>query len=82
MFIRTNKNRRGSISIQIVQKVNRTNRIVKSIGVSKTKREEELLLILARTELERIQGLQSLFVEHDDLVVGLSTFVVTIKRSP
>ena len=69
MFIRKNRNRSGSISIQIVQKVNRTNKIVKSIGVAKTKREEELLLLLARSELERIQGLQSLFVEHDDLVV-------------
>lgn len=69
MFIRKNQNRSGSISIQIVQKVNRTNKIVKSIGVAKTKREEELLLLLARSELERIQGLQPLFVEHDDLVV-------------
>ena len=69
MFIRKNQNRSGSISIQIVQKVGRTNKIVKSIGVAKTKREEELLLLLARSELERIQGLQSIFVEHDDLFV-------------
>lgn len=69
MFIRKNKNRSGTISIQIVQKANRTNKIVKSIGIAKTKREEELLLLLARTELERIQGQQSLFVDHDDLVV-------------
>ncbi|MFC2138235.1 IS1634 family transposase [Bacteroidota bacterium] len=52
-----------------MQKVNRTNKIVRSIGIAKTKREEELLLLLARSELERIQGQQSLFVEHDDLVV-------------
>src|SRR4030042_5535527 len=69
MFIRKNKNRSGTISIQIVQKINRTNKIIKTIGVAKTKREEQLLLLLARTELERIQGQQSLFVEHDDLVV-------------
>lgn len=69
MFIRKNQNRSGSISIQIVQKVNRTNKIVKSIGVAKTKREEELLFLLARSELERIQGLQSLFIEYDDIVV-------------
>ena len=69
MFIRKNRNRSGSLSIQIVQKVNRTNKIVKSIGVAKSKREEELLLLLARSELERIQGLGSLFIEHDDLVV-------------
>ena len=78
MFIRKNQNRSGSISIQIVQKVNRTNKIVKSIGVAKTKREEELLLLLARSELERIQGLQSLFIEHDDIVVD--SFVNSIAN--
>lgn len=52
-----------------MQKENRTNKIIKSIGVANTKREEELLLQIARSDLERLQGLQSLFVEHDDLVV-------------
>lgn len=46
--------------------------------MAKTKREEELLLLLARSELERIQGLQSLFVEHDDLVVD--NFVNSISN--
>jgi transposase len=69
MFIRKNKNRSGTLSIQIVQKANRINKVVKTVGVAKTKPEEELLLLLARTELERIQGQQSLFIEHDDMVV-------------
>ncbi len=69
MFIRKNKNHSGTISIQIVQKHNRFNKVIKTVGVAKTKREEELLLLLAKTELERLSGLQSLFVEHDDLVV-------------
>lgn len=69
MFIRKNKNRSGSISIQIVQKHKRINRVIKTVGVAHTKREEELLLLLANTEKERIERLQSLFVEHDDLVV-------------
>jgi len=78
MFIRKNKNRSGSISIQIVQKDKRTNKLIKTIGVAKTKREEELLILLAKTELERIQGSQSLFVEHDDLVVD--NFVESISN--
>lgn len=78
MFIRKNKNRSGTISIQIVQKTNRTNKIVKVVGVAKTKREEELLLLLARTELESVLGQQSLFVEHDDLVVD--NFVNSISN--
>ena len=69
MFIRKNRNRSGSYSIQIMRKVNRTNKVLKTVGVAKTKREEELLLLLAKTELERIEGMGSLLVEHDDLVV-------------
>jgi hypothetical protein len=45
------------------------NKVVKTIGVANTKREEELLIMLAETELERIRGMQTLIVEHDDLVV-------------
>ncbi len=69
MFIRKNRNRSGSVSIQIVRKINRKNKVIKTIGVVRSKREEELLLLLARTELERLQGMQTLFVEHDDLVI-------------
>jgi transposase len=39
------------------------------VGCAKTKREEELLMLLAKTEIERLQGTQSLFIEYDDLVV-------------
>ena len=69
MFIRKNKNRSGSISIQITYKENRKNKVLKTVGVAKTKREEELLILLANTEIERLQRMQSLFVEYDDLVV-------------
>lgn len=69
MFIRKKKNISGSISIQILAKVNDKNKLLKTVGCAKTKREEELLLLLARTDMERLQGMQSLFIEHDDLVV-------------
>ena len=78
MFIRKNRNRSGSISIQIAQKYKGSNKVIKSIGNAKTKREEELLILLAKTELERLQGLQSLFIEHDDLVVD--NFVDSISN--
>lgn len=79
MFIRKNRNRSGSISIQIVYKENRRNKVIKTIGIAKSKREEELLLLLARTELERLQSLENLFVEHDDLVV--ENFVDSIANT-
>lgn len=69
MFIRRNKNRSGSVSIQIIAKIGRKNKLLKTVGCAKTKREEDLLLLLAKTEIERIEGMHSLFVEHDDLVV-------------
>ena len=69
MFIRRNRNRSGSISVQIVQKDKRTNKIVKTIGVGFTEREVQLLIIIAKNELIHLQGLQSLFVEKEDLIV-------------
>ena len=69
MFIRKNKNRSGSVSIQIISKINRKYKVITTVGCAKTSREEELLVHIANTELERLQGMQSLFVEHDDLVV-------------
>ena len=62
-------NKSGSVSIQILLKNGRNNKLLKTIGCAKTAREEELLTMLANTEMERFQGMQSLFVEHDDLVV-------------
>lgn len=79
MFIRKNKNRSGSVSIQIISKYNGNYKVVKTVGCAKTKREEELLELLARTELEKINGMQSLFVEHDDLVV--ENFVNSIANN-
>ncbi len=69
MFIRKIRNRSGSVSIQIVRKINRKNKVIRTVGVARSKREEELLLLLARTELEQLQDMQTLFVEHEDLVI-------------
>ncbi|MFW6275860.1 MAG: IS1634 family transposase [bacterium] len=69
MFVRRNRNRSGSVSIQIAYKFKGKTRIIKTVGVAKTEREEELLILLAESEMSRIKGMESLFVEHDDLVV-------------
>jgi transposase len=54
-------------------------RVIKTIGCAKTMREEELMIQLANTELERLSGNQSLFIEHDDLVVD--NFVNSIANN-
>jgi len=69
MFVRKKRNNSGSISVQIITKIGRKNKLLKTVGCAKTKREEELLILLAKSEIERLRGLQPLFVEHDDLVV-------------
>jgi transposase len=69
MFVRKKQNTSGSLSIQIISKNRGRYKVVRTIGCAKTKREEELLVLLAKSELERLQGNQSLFTEHDDLVI-------------
>jgi hypothetical protein len=69
MFVRKKQNTSGSLSIQIISKNRGRYKVVRTIGCAKTKREEELLVLLANSELERIQGNQTLFTEHDDLVI-------------
>lgn len=69
MFVRKKKNKSGIVSIQILMKIGRKNKLIKTVGFAKTKREEDLLIILANNEMSQIQGAQSLFKEHDDLVV-------------
>lgn len=69
MFIRKKQNHSGSTSIQIINKIGRKNKLIKTVGCAKTQREEELLILLAKTELERLKGTPSLFAEHEDLVV-------------
>lgn len=69
MFIRKKKNKSGSNSIQIISKDRGKYKVVKTVGCANTKREEDLLILLAKTEMEGIQCMPSLFNEYDDLVV-------------
>lgn len=79
MFVRKKNNKSGSVSIQILMKVGRKNKLIKTVGCAKTKREEELLMFLANNEMKQAQGLQSLFIEHDDIVVD--NFVNSIANN-
>ena len=78
MFFRRNKNRSGTVSIQIIQKIDRRNKVLKTVGSASTQREEELLILIAKHEIEQLQGLRGLFIEHDDLVVD--AFVESIRN--
>jgi hypothetical protein len=69
MFIRKKRNKSGSVSIQILTKIGRKNKLLMTVGCAKTLREEKLLVMLANTELERLKGTFTLFTESEDLVV-------------
>jgi hypothetical protein len=55
MFIRKKPNKSGTISVQVIKKVGRSNRIVKTIGFGTTAEELEALERRARTELEMLR---------------------------
>jgi transposase len=69
MFVRKKKNKSGTVSIQIISKNRGKYKVIKTLGCATTMREQELLLLLANTELERFAGKQSLFQEPEDLIV-------------
>jgi len=56
MFIRKKKNKSGSISIQIIKKINRTNKVLKTIGSSADPKETDRLYQKALYELPRLFG--------------------------
>ena len=56
MFIRKKKNRSGSISIQIIKKIDRINKVIKTIGSSSDPAEIDLLYHKALYEMPRLYG--------------------------
>jgi transposase/uncharacterized small protein (DUF1192 family) len=69
MFIRKKPNPSGSISIQVIQKVNNRNKILKILGSATTQQEIEKLINLARQEIERLSAQPKLFVSESDAAI-------------
>lgn len=78
MFIRKNKNRSGSISIQVVIKDGRKNRIVKTIGYSQDPNELESFIKQAQIFINQQKKLRSIFPSQADQVVR--QFISTISN--
>lgn len=69
MFVRKLKNRSGSLSIQVIQKVRGKYKVIKTVGCATTQREIETLSNLARQEIEKLSSQPKLFhSEHDKVV--------------
>lgn len=56
MFVRKKRNKSGSTSIQILKKINRSNKVLKTIGSSSEPEEIEFLYQKALYELPRLYG--------------------------
>lgn len=67
MFVRKKRNKSGSISIQIIQKVGRTNKLVQTVGSSSDELTIEELLTEAKRLIPSLQKQQSFnFLNEED----------------
>ena len=69
MFIRKNKNRSGSVSIQIVSKANKKYKVVKSFGSATSLDQIRILEKQARLYLDKLEGRTELFTSPEDVLV-------------
>ena len=78
VFIRKNKNRSGSYSIQIVSKERGRYKVLKTLGSGRSAKEVEFLYQRARQEVQMIEGLGSLFVDEDD--TKIESFISSLSN--
>ena len=78
MFIRRKKNKSGSISIQIIKKINRSNKVIKTIGSSTDTKEVERLYQQALYELPRLYGATLFDPIEEPVISGLSNDSIRI----
>ena len=69
MFVRKLKNRTGSLSVQVIQKVRGKYKVVKTIGCATTQRKIEELVNLAKQEIEKLSKQLNLFDSEIDKTV-------------
>lgn len=78
MFVRKNRNRSGSVSVQIVRKDGGRSRVLKTIGSARTDAEVERLCKQAEFELRSMEGCAPMFVEEQDQHVA--AFLSTLSN--
>jgi transposase len=66
MFIRKLKNRSGSQSVQVIQKIYGKYKVVKTLGSATTQQKIDELVLLAKQEIKNIENQSELFVSEKD----------------
>jgi len=69
MFVRKLKNRSGSLSVQVIQKVRGKYKVIKTIGCATAQRKIEELVNLAKQEIEKLSQQLNLFDNEIDKTV-------------
>jgi transposase len=78
MFVRKKRNKSGSTSIQIIKKINRSNKVIKTIGSSTDPKEVERLYQQALYELPRLYGATLFDPIVEPVLSGLSNDAIRI----
>lgn len=69
MFVRKLKNRSGSTSVQVIQKINGRYKVLKTVGCAIVLQEIEKLVSLGQQEIEKLNAQPKLFSsEKDELI--------------
>lgn len=69
MYIRKKTNPSGSVSVQVIQKVNGRNKILSVVGSATTWQEIEELVNQAREEIEILTAQPKLFISENDVAI-------------
>jgi hypothetical protein len=69
MFLREKKNKSGSVSVQIIQKLRGKYKVLQTIGSGRTEQEVTKLNYLGKQEIERLSIQPELFVWENDLQI-------------
>lgn len=69
MFLREKKNKSGSVSVQIIQKLRGEYKVIQTIGKGRTEQELTKLNYLGKQEIERLSKQPELFVWENDLQI-------------
>lgn len=66
MFVREKKNRSGSTSVQVINKIQGRYKVHKTIGSATTQQKIDELVILAKQEIKNVAKQRELFVSSED----------------
>ncbi len=69
MFLREKKNKSGSVSVQIIQKLRGKYKVLQTIGSGRTEQELIKLNYLGKQEIDRLSNQPELFVWENDLQI-------------